>query len=153
MGTRSMAFSRRALSIVPRSARTFSAGFGRLDGKVAVVAGAGNPPEEGHGIGAYTSLVLARMGATVVSVSNEAANAQTVTDAILAEGNNAMAYTADCTKAGDVEGLLDSVKSNYGKVDVLINAGIHSALPMGFGKMDESAWAPALTSTSTRTSS
>ena len=27
-----------------------------------------------------------------------------------------------------------------GKVDVLINAGIHSALPMGFGKMTEEAW-------------
>jgi len=138
----SMAFAlRRSFSAVPRTARSFSSGFGRLDGKVAVVAGAGNPPEEGHGIGAYTSLVLARMGATVVSVSNEAVNAQTVTDAILAEGNNAMAYTADCTKAEDVEGLLAAIKENYGKVDVLINAGIHSALPMGFGKMDEAAWA------------
>ena len=41
-----------------------------LAGKTIVVAGAGNPPAEGHGIGAMTSIVLARQGANVVSVSN-----------------------------------------------------------------------------------
>ena len=47
----------------PSQARTFAAApFGDLTGKVAVVAGAGNPASEGHGIGAYTSLVLARQG-------------------------------------------------------------------------------------------
>ena len=55
-----------------------------LAGKTIVVAGAGNPPAEGHGIGAMTSIVLARQGANVVSVSNEALNCQTVTDAIVA---------------------------------------------------------------------
>ena len=34
--------------------------FGRLDGKVVVVAGAGNPPSEGHGIGSATALLMAR---------------------------------------------------------------------------------------------
>ena len=41
---------------------TGSNAFGDLSGKVVVVAGAGNPPAEGHGIGAYTSLVMARQG-------------------------------------------------------------------------------------------
>ena len=58
-----------------------------LSGKVIVVAGAGNPPEEGHGIGATTSLILARRGAKVVSVSNVDVNANTITDCILQEGN------------------------------------------------------------------
>jgi NAD(P)-dependent dehydrogenase (short-subunit alcohol dehydrogenase family) len=99
-----------------------------LEGKVIVVAGAGNPPEEGHGIGAMTSIVLARHGAKVVSVSNEALNADTVTQAILAEGNTAMAHVADCTKMSEVDGLVKATTDAYGKVDVLINAGIHSAL-------------------------
>lgn len=114
--------------------------FGRLDDKVIVVAGAGNPPEEGHGIGASTSILLARHGAHVVSVSNEELNANTVTDAIKAEGGSAMAHVADCTKGEDVQALFDRVMGEYGKVDVLINAGIHSALPMGFDKMSEDAW-------------
>ena len=76
-----------------------------LQGKVVVVAGAGNPPEEGHGIGAMTSIVLARQGATVVSVSNEALNAETVTAAIEAEGNRGRAHVADCTRSADVDGL------------------------------------------------
>lgn len=40
-------------------------GFGRLDGKVIINCGAGNPPEEGHGIGASTSIACARLGAKV----------------------------------------------------------------------------------------
>jgi len=111
-----------------------------LSGKVIVVAGSGNPPEEGHGIGAWTSIGAARHGATVVSVSNESLNCETVTSAILAEGNAGLAYTADCTKPADVEGLVKTCMDKYGKVDVVINAGIHSALPMGFGKMTEKAW-------------
>lgn len=112
-----------------------------LEGKVAVVCGAGNPPEEGHGIGAWASLVLAREGATVVSVSDQAINCKTVTEAIEAEGNRGMAHVADCTKSDAVEGLVQACSEKYGKVDVLINAGIHSALPMGFDKMTEEAWA------------
>merc|ERR1712166_82759 len=132
---------RQTLPVARSAQRAFSsASWGRLDGKTIVVAGAGNPPSEGHGIGATTSLVLARLGANVVSVSNEQLNCQTVTDAIVAEGNAGAACVADCTQAADVEGVLAFAKDTYGKVDVVINAGIHSALPMGFGKMTEEAW-------------
>ena len=68
----------RALCSVP--SRSYN--FGRLDGKVIVVAGAGNPPAEGHGIGASTSLLLARHGAKVVSVSFEQLNVDTITKCI-----------------------------------------------------------------------
>jgi len=124
----------------PHARALSTARAGLLAGKTIVVAGAGNPPEEGHGIGATTSIVLARHGATVVSVSNAALNANTVTDAIIAEGGQAMAYVADCTNASEVDRLITAATGAYGKVDVLINAGIHSALPMGFGKMTEDAW-------------
>lgn len=76
----------------------------------------------------------------MVSVSNEELNCQTVTDAIIAEGNVGMAFTADCTQGSQVQGLVDAVKGEYGRVDCVVNAGIHSALPMGFGKMTEQAW-------------
>ena len=131
--------SSRAAPLLQRACAMSTAAL-PLQGKVVVVAGAGNPPSEGHGIGAWTSIVMARQGAHVVSVSNEALNAETVTAAILAEGNSAMAHVADCTKAADVDKLVEACVSKYGRVDVLVNAGIHSALPMGFGKMTEDAW-------------
>ena len=34
--------------------------------------------------------------------------------------------------------------AKYGRCDAVINAGIHSALPMGFGKMTEEAWAKGI---------
>lgn len=111
-----------------------------LRGKVIVCAGAGNPPEEGHGIGALTAITLARQGAKVVSVSNVALNCETVNKAIEEEGGIGMAITADCTKLEECEKLCKTVVDTYGKVDVMINAGIHTALPMGFGKMTPDKW-------------
>ena len=119
-------------------------GFARLEGKVAVVCGAGNPPEEGHGIGATTALVLARQGAKVVSVSNAALNAETVTAAVRAEGGEGLAHTADVTKADEVAALLARARAEYGKVDILINAGVHNAMPNGFKKVTEEYWKAAI---------
>ena len=45
----------------------------------------------------------------MISVSNEMLNCQTVTDAIIAEGNEGMAYQADCTNGEEVQGLVDAV--------------------------------------------
>ena len=111
-----------------------------LEGKVIVVAGAGNPPEEELGIGASTSLHLARHGATVVSVSNVGVNCDTVTDLITGEGLKGVSHVADCTNYDEAKSLHARVKDEFGRVDCLINAGIHSALPMGFDKMTEQAW-------------
>tara|TARA_B100000780_G_C21104919_1_gene446102 strand:+ start:26 stop:907 length:882 start_codon:yes stop_codon:yes gene_type:complete len=118
--------------------------YGRLDGKVVVVAGAGNPPAEGHGIGSATALCMARHGATVISVSNVEENCQTVTDIINAEGLKGFAHTADCTSHDEAAALHERVIKDFGRCDVLINAGIHSALPMGFDKMTEEAWSTGI---------
>lgn len=134
-------FSQRTgAALTTNGMRPFSSFLGDLKGKVAVVAGAGNPPAEGHGIGAMTSLVLARLGCKVISISNVAENCDTVTAAIKAEGGIGSSYVADCTKYEEVTALCNSVVSEYGKVDVLINAGIHTALPQGFAKMDLDKW-------------
>mgnify|MGYP006149018957 CR=1 FL=1 len=133
----SLALSRRSFA---RSFSTRPPAPLPLEDKVIVVAGAGNPPAEGHGIGAWTSIVMARQGAHVISVSNDAVNAETATAAIHDEGNSGMAHVADCTKAAEVEQLVQACIEKYGRVDVVVNAGIHSALPMGFGKMTEDAW-------------
>ena len=78
---------KKALVDTTKRALSTNNSFCDLSGKVIVVAGAGNPPEEGHGIGATTSLILARRRAKVVSVSNVDVNANTITNCILQEGN------------------------------------------------------------------
>ena len=60
--------SKAVFNAVTKRSLSTANNFCDLQGKVIVVAGAGNPPEEGHGIGATTSLMLARRGAKVVSV-------------------------------------------------------------------------------------
>ena len=134
----------RAGDLLWRRGYAAAAGFGRLDGRVAVVAGAGNPASEGHGIGAMTSLVLARQGAKVVSVSNAAENAETITAAIRDEGLDGLAHVADVTKSDQVAELLERVKAKYGGADILINAGVHNAMPNGFKKVTEEYWKDAI---------
>jgi len=122
------------------SKRTFSTNaFGSLKDKVAVVVGSGNAGEE-WGIGMSTSILFARMGAKVVSVSNIEANTKAVTDAILSEGGDAVGYTADVTKYDDVTGLVNKVMEQYGQADIVVNAGVHNANPNGFAKFNEKLW-------------
>jgi NAD(P)-dependent dehydrogenase (short-subunit alcohol dehydrogenase family) len=126
----------------PAATRGFAAAaqYADLKGKVVVVAGAGNPPSERDGLGATTSLTLAAHGAKVISVSHVAENCETVTGKIKAAGNQGFAHVADCTDYAQVEKLRDAVLAEHGRVDVLINAGIHDALPNGFKKMTLEKW-------------
>jgi NAD(P)-dependent dehydrogenase (short-subunit alcohol dehydrogenase family) len=80
---------------------------GRLDGKVCVITGAAG------GIGAESVSLFQQEGAKVVGVD-------------LKEGSPGdLPLAADVTNEGDVRGLYDRVKGEFGRVDVLFNnAGI-----------------------------
>lgn len=114
--------------------------FADLAGKVVVVGGAGNPPSEAPGMGATTSMKFAEYGCKVVSVAHVKENCDTVTEAIKAAGGEGVSFTADCTNYAEVENLRDFVMNEYGRIDCLINAGIHMALPQGFKKMSLEKW-------------
>jgi NAD(P)-dependent dehydrogenase (short-subunit alcohol dehydrogenase family) len=98
-----------------------------LEGKVAVVTGAG------HGIGRGHALELAKHGATVVvndlggSVSGEGAgrDADTVVDIITGRGGTASADYGDVGDEDQVEAMLQNAWDTHGRVDILVNnAGI-----------------------------
>ena len=93
--------------------------MGRLDGKVALITGAGS------GIGRESSLLFAAEGAAVVAVDvNEAAARDTVRD-VEAAGGRAMAVRADVVKADDCRAMVEAAEKTYGKLNVLFNnAGI-----------------------------
>lgn len=107
-----------------------------LDGKVAIVTGAG---KAGKGIGQATAMALAKAGARIVVASRTEANAETVAEEIRAAGGEALALGVDVSDAEQVEKMVSSTLAHFGRVDILVNnAGVtRDTLMM---RMSEDAW-------------
>jgi NAD(P)-dependent dehydrogenase (short-subunit alcohol dehydrogenase family) len=123
--------SRLARAPVQRSVFRPNEDVGRVDhmleGKVAVVTGAG------HGIGRGHALELARHGARVVvndlgtSVSGEGSSkdADLTVDLIVARGGTAVADYGSVVDEADAEAMIRRALDEWGRFDILVNnAGI-----------------------------
>ena len=90
-----------------------------LDGRVAIVTGAGG------GLGRSHALFLARHGARVVVNDLSADSAGSVADEIRSAGGYALAVAASVTDEAAIAGMVDQTMAKWGRVDILINnAGI-----------------------------
>ncbi|MDP1671142.1 MAG: hypothetical protein Q8L63_03545, partial [Alphaproteobacteria bacterium] len=69
----------------------------RLQGKKAIVIGAGQTPGETIGNGRATAILFAREGAQVMCVDKRLQSAQDTVDMIVHEGGSAFAHEADIT--------------------------------------------------------
>ncbi|HEY2480581.1 MAG TPA: SDR family oxidoreductase [Caulobacteraceae bacterium] len=87
----------------------------RLEGKVAVVTGAG------RGIGRATAKLLAAEGARVGVLSLTAANVDSVVAEIEATGGAALGIVCDVSDADQIEAALEKVATAYGRIDILVN--------------------------------
>jgi NAD(P)-dependent dehydrogenase (short-subunit alcohol dehydrogenase family) len=97
---------------------TFSIDQFRLDGKVAVVTGAGG---RGNSIGRSYALGLAQAGAAVVVADLNADGAQKVTDEIVSSGGKALAVGVDITQPAAVAKMAKAATQAFGGVDILVN--------------------------------
>jgi NAD(P)-dependent dehydrogenase (short-subunit alcohol dehydrogenase family) len=99
-----------------------------LDGKVAIVTGAG------RGIGRAIALAMAQAGAGVVvcdvgadlaGAGGDAGPAQAVVDEIKQKAGNAIASTLSISEPRNAEAIVNAAVAAFGRVDILVNnAGI-----------------------------
>ncbi|ONH60676.1 short-chain dehydrogenase [Frankia sp. CcI49] len=96
-------------------------GTGRVEGKVAIVTGAGSTPGPGMGTGKASAVVLAREGASVLLVDLHPERAEETLQMIEDEGGKAKVFGADVTSAADCEAMVDAAVDTFGTVDILVN--------------------------------
>ena len=105
----------------------------RLEGKVAVITGAGN------GIGEASALLFAEEGARVVCADLLPEDAERTAARIREAGGEADSSHADVRRAADAEHIIARAVERFGKIDILFNvAGIGVRKPVH--ELDESEW-------------
>lgn len=102
-----------------------SSGRRLLEGKVVIVTGAGSPDSDLIGIGATTSVMLAKEGARVGLLDVDRAAAERTLSRIRRDGGSAVAVMADVRRAENCQRATEEVLSMFGVIDGLVNsAGI-----------------------------
>jgi NAD(P)-dependent dehydrogenase (short-subunit alcohol dehydrogenase family) len=96
------------------------AGRPRLEGKVAIVTGAGSRAP-GIGNGRATAILFAREGARVLLVDQNPAAAEETLAMIKDEGGEAEVFTADVTRADDCRAMVERAVGRWGRLDILDN--------------------------------
>jgi NAD(P)-dependent dehydrogenase (short-subunit alcohol dehydrogenase family) len=92
----------------------------RLEGKVAIVSGAGSSGP-GVGTGKATSILFAREGAKVLLVDRVAQHATETLTTIRGEGGEASVFEADITKAKACQAMVEAATERYGGLHILMN--------------------------------
>ena len=107
---------------------------GELAGRVALVTGGS------RNIGRAIALALAEGGASVVvSARTDRAGLDEVVSAIEAAGGKAAAALGDVTRPEDVARMVETARSTFGGLDILINnAAIRKEAP--FAELDYGTW-------------
>ena len=95
--------------------------MGKLDGKVALITGAGT------GIGEKAAEMFAAEGAELVIPARRQAPLDEVVARITAAGGKISAKTADMEVQEDIEALAEYALGKHGRIDILVNNAGHSS--------------------------
>ena len=87
----------------------------RLDGKVAIVTGAGK------GIGAAIAKAFAEAGADVVIGARTVTDLESVASEITALGRRALVVPTDVLDFSQLQNLADRTMAEFGRIDILVN--------------------------------
>lgn len=110
----------------------------RLDGKVALVTGAGSAGP-GWGNGKATAVLMARQGARVFALDNRAEAVEETLGLIRGAGHEAEGHIADVTLAAEVEAAVAACLARFGRLDILVN-NVGGSFPGGAESMAEADW-------------
>jgi NAD(P)-dependent dehydrogenase (short-subunit alcohol dehydrogenase family) len=93
----------------------------RLEGKIAIIVGAGQGPGEGMGNGRATVLRFAREGAKVMAVDRNLGSAEETAGMVKKDGGECVAFEADVTKEQTLAAAIAAAEKRWGRVDILHN--------------------------------
>jgi NAD(P)-dependent dehydrogenase (short-subunit alcohol dehydrogenase family) len=111
---------------------------GRLDGKVAVIVGAGSVGP-GWGNGRATAVVFAREGAKVFAVDRSADALHETVEKAHECGGEIMIRLCDATDSKAVAGMVEAAVKAWGRIDILVNV-VGGSAPGGPVELSEEAW-------------
>jgi NAD(P)-dependent dehydrogenase (short-subunit alcohol dehydrogenase family) len=111
---------------------------GRLDGKVAVIVGAGSVGS-GWGNGRATAVVFAREGAKVFAVDRNAESMQETVEKAHQFGGEITTHLCDATDSKAVAAMADACVKAHGRIDILVNV-VGGSAPGGPVELSEETW-------------
>src|SRR6202048_2417995 len=111
---------------------------GWLDGRVAIVVGAGciGP---GWGNGRATAVIFAREGAKVFAVDRDAESMRETVERAHETGGAVTTHLCDATDSGAVAAMVAACVAAYGRVDILVN-NVGGSAAGGPVELSEDAW-------------
>ena len=112
----------------------------RLDGKVAIVTGAGQTAGETIGNGRATAILFSREGAKVMLLDREISSAEETLKLITDEGGQCVAFEGDVTSESDCEAMAKQCHQSYGQIDILQNNVGIGYRDAGITKLKKEDW-------------
>jgi NAD(P)-dependent dehydrogenase (short-subunit alcohol dehydrogenase family) len=113
----------------------------RLQGKHAIIVGAGQSAGETIGNGRAMAVLFARHGAQVLCVDRDLESAMETVAMIAAEGGSAAPFQADVAHDAGCAAIIADARSRFGRIDILVNnVGIGGGGDGPAHRADEAAW-------------
>jgi NAD(P)-dependent dehydrogenase (short-subunit alcohol dehydrogenase family) len=107
-----------------------------LEGKIALVTGAGSQVGFGRGI----ALILAKQGCDVIVNDVDEEGVKKTAADIEAMGRHSLAIKADVTKVAEVRDMVRQALEKFGRIDILVNNAGRATKPTPFVDTPEQNW-------------
>jgi NAD(P)-dependent dehydrogenase (short-subunit alcohol dehydrogenase family) len=111
---------------------------GRLQDRVAIVAGAGCVGP-GWGNGRATAVLFAREGAKILAVDKSASAMEETLDRVRQVGGLIEPHICDVTDGASVAAMVEMCRTHFGRIDILVN-NVGGSAAGGPVELAESAW-------------